>query len=273
MSVVSIEVIKEDFDIQSVDAFRLCFSVGPRIILRHCAGDLRSRPMLANCCLAMEYAACDRRHDQPHCRCRMADCNSPLYSEVLVAPSKALEEAHHPSQCCFIGLAGVATMLAGLALHRCSHFLAAMLAWSAPHSPFYFCCGEPGVFGAVIAKAPQRHRFSICLRWPHRSWPQQRLARSATGTGVKWPLVPASSPGLRSNRRSQSAVFRPRDDRGTAPDARDPTCSTRSRKRRLSEPDKRSSGHGVRAMLGDGLVQAQNSGGARVALEVVEYVG
>lgn len=48
----------------------------------------------------------------------------------LVAPAEALEEARHPVQCCFIGLAGVATMLAGLSLLPYSHFLAAILVFA-----------------------------------------------------------------------------------------------------------------------------------------------
>lgn len=36
----------------------------------------------------------------------------------LVARDEALAEARHPVQCCFIGLAGVATMLVSIAIHR-----------------------------------------------------------------------------------------------------------------------------------------------------------
>lgn len=62
----------------------------------------------------------------------------------LVAPSEALEEAHHPIQCCFIGLAGVATMLAGLAFLPYSHFLAAMLVLAGATFSFLFLLWRTG---------------------------------------------------------------------------------------------------------------------------------
>jgi tellurite resistance protein len=46
----------------------------------------------------------------------------------ILAREQALEEARHPVQCCFIGLAGVATMLIGLAAMPYSRLLAELLA-------------------------------------------------------------------------------------------------------------------------------------------------
>jgi tellurite resistance protein len=45
----------------------------------------------------------------------------------IVAPKEALAEAQHPVQCCFIGLVGVATMLAALALLPYSRLAAEVL--------------------------------------------------------------------------------------------------------------------------------------------------
>ncbi len=46
----------------------------------------------------------------------------------IVAPNDAMAELEHPVQCCFIGLIGVATMLAGLGILPYSHIAAGVLA-------------------------------------------------------------------------------------------------------------------------------------------------
>lgn len=114
----------------------------------------------------------------------------------FIAPKEVTSELEHPIQCCFVGLIGVATMLAGLAILPYSRIATEVLALAGVAITLLFLLWRTGVVGVI--RQPTRRSF-ICRLLPALSSPPLRQARLVMPTGANSPSAPASFPGWRSN--------------------------------------------------------------------------